>query len=148
MSSNIKAFLSITNYKQMLLAIILLTILGLNSAKVVYTGPVFGINLGFSHSSIGIIRKNDKFEVVPDSLGNTLIPSYVAYTDDGKLFGHEAREYAKNDPKNVVYNVGKLLVSENVEERLEELGELEYDVTLIDGKPYVKLESKGKPMVL
>ena len=50
------------------------------------TDYVIGIDLGTTNSCVGI-WKNGKPEIIPDSLGNRIIPSYVSFTNEQRLIG-------------------------------------------------------------
>jgi molecular chaperone DnaK (HSP70) len=70
-----------------------------------YSTLVIGIELGQTYSRVGIIR-NDTFEIITDEQGRSLVPSYVAFTNQGlPLVGFEAMEQAGRNPKNTIYDV-------------------------------------------
>lgn len=69
------------------------------------TALAIGIHIGRTHSQIGVIR-NKTFEMIADGQNQSLIPSYVAFTDEGPpLVGFAAKEQAKNNPQGTIYNV-------------------------------------------
>ncbi|KAF9101632.1 hypothetical protein BGX29_005412 [Mortierella sp. GBA35] len=49
-----------------------------------------GINIGNAYSRVGIYR-NDKFEIVPNELGQTATPTYIAFVGEKVLVGQAAR---------------------------------------------------------
>jgi molecular chaperone DnaK (HSP70) len=64
---------------------------------------VIGIDLGATYSRIGI-SQGGKFQIIPDKQGRIETPSWVLFTNDGTIFGEEAKLLAKHNPKNTVYN--------------------------------------------
>lgn len=71
------------------------------------TTPAIGIDLGTSYSAIAIYR-NDAVEIIPNSQGNRVTPSCVAFTRDERLIGEGAVYQAPNNPENTIY--GKCLI--------------------------------------
>lgn len=61
-----------------------------------------GIDLGTSYSAIAVYR-NDSVEIIPNSQGNRVTPSYVAFTRDERLIGEGAVFQAPNNPENTIY---------------------------------------------
>ena len=103
-------------------------------------GPVIGIDLGTTYSCVGIY-KNGRVEIIPNEFGNRITPSYVAYTDEGRLVGESAKNQASINPKNTIY-VAKRLIGRNFDEKevQRDIKWLPYDVVSKAGKPYVQIE--------
>ncbi|KAK0124618.1 ATPase with role in protein import into the ER [Cadophora gregata] len=81
----------------------------LDYTQPVDTGPVVGIDLGLKYSRVGIVQ-NDTFEMIADEKGRSLVPSVVAYTEDGKsLVGFEVQEKSLSNPKNTIYDIRHLI---------------------------------------
>ena len=55
--------------------------------------PVIGIDLGTTNSVVATLRDN-KVEVIPDSQGNRLHPSVVAFVPNGDVLVAEASSEA------------------------------------------------------
>lgn len=71
--------------------------------------PVIGIDLGTTNSVVATLRDN-KVEVIPDSQGNRLHPSVVAFVPNGDvLVGHAARARRHVDPQNTVFSAKRLI---------------------------------------
>ena len=58
-------------------------------------GPIVGISLGTTSSSVGIY-KNGRVEIIPNDQGNRITPSYVAFTVDDDAESRLIGEAAKN----------------------------------------------------
>jgi molecular chaperone DnaK len=70
---------------------------------------VIGIDLGTTNSVVATVR-NNRVEVIPDSYGNRLHPSVVAFVPNGDvLVGHAARARRHIDPRNTVYSAKRLI---------------------------------------
>ena len=67
-----------------------------------------GIDLGTSSCSVGIIR-DEQFSIFKDDKGNETTPSYVAFTESGRLIGQEAKDQVTINPKNTVYGIKRLI---------------------------------------
>ncbi|OWM87511.1 hypothetical protein CDL15_Pgr022622 [Punica granatum] len=63
--------------------------------------PVVGIDLGTTHSSVGVWR-NGHVEIIPNDQGNKRMPSYVAFTDTRRLIGDAAKNQAAMNPTNTM----------------------------------------------
>ncbi len=73
------------------------------------TTPVLGIDLGTTNSVVTTLRGN-RVEVIPDSQGNHLHPSVVAFVPNGEvLVGHAARARRHIDPANTIYSAKRLI---------------------------------------
>ena len=58
---------------------------------------VIGIDLGTNYSRVAVWKgKDDPFI--------SKIPSYVAFTNTGRLVGHAAKKQVDENPQNTVYN--------------------------------------------
>ena len=62
---------------------------------------VIGIDLGTTNSCVGIWR-NGKADIIPDSQGNRIIPSYVSFINEQRLIGAAKK---KNNKKYKKYNI-------------------------------------------
>lgn len=64
--------------------------------------PAIGIDLGTSYSCVGVFHRG-KVEIIPNDQGNRTTPSFVAFTDYGRIFGDAARNQAQFNPTNTVF---------------------------------------------
>lgn len=71
--------------------------------------PVLGIDLGTTNSVVATLRGN-RVQVIPDSRGNHLHPSVVAFVPNGEvLVGHAAKARRHVDPINTVFSAKRLI---------------------------------------
>ena len=73
--------------------------------------PVIGIDLGTSYSCVAVYY-NGTLEVIPNDYGSRLTPSYVNFTENGRLFGDNALNQISRTPSNRLF--GKYLVVSHV----------------------------------
>ena len=69
---------------------------------------VVGIDLGTTNSLIAFMQGETPV-VIPGEDGERLVPSVVAWTDDGIAVGHAARTTLLTDAANVVYSAKRLM---------------------------------------
>jgi len=67
-----------------------------------------GIDLGTTTSRVAVWR-NNLLEIIPNNCGDTLIPSYVAFTNVNRYVGMDAKNQADLNPKNVFYEVKRYI---------------------------------------
>lgn len=61
-----------------------------------------GIDLGTTYSCVGVFR-DGKVEIISNEQGNRTTPSYVAFTEENRLVGDQAKEQAVLNAENTVY---------------------------------------------
>ena len=69
---------------------------------------VIGIDFGTSSCQFGFFR-DGQVEILKDEFGNDSMPSYVAFTDNRRLIGQEAKDQIAQNPLNTVFAVKRLL---------------------------------------
>src|SRR6201997_4328974 len=76
--------------------------------RVVGIGRVVGIDLGTTNSLVAYME-GDTPVVIPGEDGERLVPSVVAWTDDGVVVGNAARGTLMNDSASAVYSAKRLM---------------------------------------
>src|SRR6202051_2972041 len=71
-------------------------------------GRVVGIDLGTTNSLVAFME-GDQPVVIPGEDGDRLVPSVVAWTDDGIAVGHAARTTLLTDSAHAVYSAKRLM---------------------------------------
>src|SRR5687767_570197 len=100
-----------------------------------------GIDLGTTNTVVAI-SASGKPEVLRDAAGGGLIPSVVAYTDDGPIVGEEAQARLVDMPDAVVSSV-KRLMGRGAAEVKQLAGTLPYAVDAAEGG-MVRLLVRGR----
>jgi heat shock protein 1/8 len=82
-----------------------------------------GIDLGTANTCTAIYR-NDNVEIIPHE-GQSLMPSYVAFTETGRLVGSAAKRQAGSNPKNTIYGalrfIGRKFADREVQHMIKDL---------------------------
>jgi L1 cell adhesion molecule like protein len=106
---------------------------------------IVGIDLGTTFSCISTWNPVEKkVEVIPTAHGRTM-PSWVAFTAEGKTVGHPAKSQVASNPANTVYDVkrfiGRPFNDETVQEEIKG-----FPFSVVDGgngDPRVEVEWRG-----
>lgn len=71
--------------------------------------PIIGIDLGTTYSCLACWdEKTNKAEVISSASGRTM-PSWVAFTREGKMVGSAAKAQVATNPRNTVYDVKRII---------------------------------------
>ncbi|UJR17712.1 hypothetical protein I4U23_004610 [Adineta vaga] len=72
------------------------------------SGAAIGIDLGTAYSCVAVYQ-NGKVDIIPNEHGNLTTPSYVAFTDNQRLIGDEAKNQAFMNPYNTIFHSKRLI---------------------------------------
>jgi heat shock protein 1/8 len=103
-----------------------------------------GIDLGTGNSVVGV-WKNNKVEIVADSEGNRIMPSYVSFTETERIIGNGAKIIAGTNPENTIFNA-KRFIGRNYDDKViqDELKHFPFKVINKDNKPYFEVMYKNE----
>ena len=103
---------------------------------------IIGIDLGTTNSVVAVMEGKDA-KVIPNSEGNRLTPSVVAYTDkDETLVGEPARRQAVTNPQRTIYSIKRFMGRRHNEVASEEKM-VPYEITG-GAADYVKVKVDGR----
>lgn len=104
---------------------------------------VIGIDLGTTYSCVSVWR-NGEAHVLTNAEGDRTTPSWVAFTDQGRLVGDAAKRQAAINPKNTLFNI-KRIIGRQFSECGEELDLMPFEVKEGEGgKPVVCVDVNGE----
>lgn len=90
------------------------------------------------------VLKQDRIEVIPNDWGNTATPSYISFTNNGRLFGDAAKYRASINPHDTIFNFKRLLgrrfTDPDVRSHIEQLP---YEVVERAGIPFARIRHCG-----
>ncbi|XP_057429290.1 heat shock cognate 70 kDa protein-like [Lotus japonicus] len=73
-------------------------------------GCAIGIDLGTTYSCVAVWKEQQgRVEIIQNEQGNKITPSFVAFTDDQRLIGHDAKNQAATNPENTVFDAKRLI---------------------------------------
>jgi heat shock protein 1/8 len=109
-------------------------------------GPCIGIDLGTTYSCVGYFNPaSNSVEIIANDQGQRTTPSYVAFTDSGRLVGEGAKNQASMNPKNTVYDVKRIIGRRFTDPVVQqELTVMPYTITQKDNNPVIQVELEGE----
>ncbi|CAG8438004.1 15038_t:CDS:2 [Dentiscutata heterogama] len=103
-----------------------------------------GIDLGSTYSCMGI-WKEDHTQIITNDSGNLITPSYVAFTNHGRLVGDSAKNQISRNPCNTFYS-SKKFVGCNFNDQTDLIMNLRrwpFNIVDRNNMPYFKTEEMG-----
>jgi heat shock protein 5 len=105
-------------------------------------GPVIGIDLGTTYSCVAVFKQN--VEIIPNDQGNRITPSYVAFTDEGKLVGEAAKNQATLYPTQTLFDVKRLIGRDFTDKTVQhDMKLLPFEIINKNGKPNIRVKVDG-----
>ncbi|KAF8212592.1 heat shock protein 70 [Mycena galopus ATCC 62051] len=103
-----------------------------------------GIDLGTAYSCVGVWQ-GDRFEIIANDQGNRTTPSYVSFSDNGRLIGNAAKNQVLTNPTNTVFNM-KRLIGRKFDDNEVQADIKHFPFTVIGrgGKPYIRVQYRGE----
>jgi molecular chaperone DnaK (HSP70) len=109
-------------------------------------GPIIGIDLGTTFSCVAVFdSETQKVKVLPNSIGELTTPSWVAFTQAGRVVGQPAKQQASMNAANTVYDV-KRFIGRSLEDPVTREESRRFPYLIIDGgdgRPVIEVEWKG-----
>lgn len=108
-------------------------------------GATIGIDLGTTYSCVGVWRKG-QVDIIANSLGNRITPSWVAFTEDGqRLIGEAAKNQGATNPTNTLYDVKRFIGRRFSEETVQrDMKLLPFKIINKNDKPFIEVSVKGE----
>jgi heat shock protein 5 len=105
---------------------------------------VIGIDLGTTFSCVAVMKKSG-VEIIPNDQGNRITPSYVSFTEGGKLIGEAAKNEASLRPTQTMFDIKRLIGRRYGDETVkEDMKALPYKIVEDDSKLMVQAEISGE----
>ncbi|KAF2837449.1 78 kDa glucose-regulated protein-like protein [Patellaria atrata CBS 101060] len=107
------------------------------------SGPVIGIDLGTTYSCVGIM-KGGKVEILVNSQGNRITPSWVAFTDEERLVGDAAKNQYASNPERTIFDIKRMIGRKFSDKDVQnDIKHFPFKVTEKGGQPRVKVDVHG-----
>ncbi|CAG8815692.1 17827_t:CDS:2, partial [Racocetra persica] len=102
-----------------------------------------GIDLGTTHSCVGT-WKNNQFQIITNDSGNRITPSYVAFTDYGRLIGDTAKSQIFRNCSNTIYGFKRLIGHDFGDPIIQNsIKDWQFNVVNRNGRPNIQVEEMG-----
>ena len=110
-----------------------------------YSGAI-GIDLGTTYSCVAAFDpESQKVKILPNSVGELTVPSWVAFSAEGRVVGQPAKSQASMNPANTIYDV-KRFIGRSLEDPItrEESRRMPYNIVDGgDGRPQIEVDWRG-----
>lgn len=108
--------------------------------------PVIGIDLGTTYSCVAVYDPEEKgVKVLPNSIGEKTTPSWVAFTETGRVVGQPAKQQASMNAANTIYDV-KRFIGRSLEDPVTREESRRFPYLILDGgdgRPVIEVEWRG-----
>ena len=107
-------------------------------------GKAIGIDLGTTYSCVGVFQ-HGKVEIIPNEQGNRTTPSYVAFTNDGRLIGDVAKSQVAMNPTNTIFHAKRLIGRKYSDATIQsDMKHWPFKIINARGKPKIQVEYKNE----
>ena len=55
------------------------------------------------------MHHNNKTFIIPNNLGENQTPTFISFTDYGRLFGQQAKNQSIRNPNNTIFDIHRLI---------------------------------------
>lgn len=113
------------------------------------TSHLVGIDLGTTYSCVGLYDSfSGRVDIIANEQGNRITPSYVAFSDEGRLVGDAAKNQLSNNPTNTIFDV-KRIIGRKWDDPQVQADKKHFPFTLKNkgGNPYVEVAVDGSKMM-
>jgi L1 cell adhesion molecule like protein len=109
-------------------------------------GPIIGIDLGTTFSCVAVYdNETQKVVVLPNSIGEKTTPSWVSFTQSGRVVGQPAKQQASMNAANTIYDV-KRFIGRSLEDPVTREESRRFPFLILDGgdgRPVIEVEWRG-----
>jgi len=109
-------------------------------------GPIIGIDLGTTYSCVAVYdNETQSVKVLPNSIGEKTTPSWVAFTQSGRVVGQPAKQQASMNSANTIYDV-KRFIGRSLEDPVTREESRRFPYLILDGgdgRPVIEVEWRG-----
>ncbi|CAE6504410.1 unnamed protein product [Rhizoctonia solani] len=112
------------------------------------SSKAIGIDLGTTYSCVAVWQ-NDRVAIIPNDQGNLITPSYVSFSDTGRLIGDAAKGQATMNPVNTVFDAKRLIGRRYDDAEVQsDIKHFPFKVVSKSGKPVIVVEYRGETKTL
>lgn len=106
-----------------------------------------GIDLGTANTCVAVYH-HGHVEIIPDE-GRRVMPSYVAFTETGRLIGAAAKNQAGINPQNTVFNALRLIGRKFTDSEIQaDMKHSPFKIFNNAGKPVIGVDYRGNTDLL
>jgi L1 cell adhesion molecule like protein len=118
------------------------------SERFLMARTAIGIDLGTGYSCVAVFQ-HGKAEIIPNEEGDRTTPSYVAFTDNGRLIGNTAKYQVAYNPTNTIFHTKRLIGHKFDDPTVQaDMKHWPFKVVNDVGKPKILVEYKNETKLL